>query len=125
MKAISVIFPILCIVVAIGTYLLYLLTRGSVCDNNINTSLNAPKNNFHGDKCKGTTVKQTQPTTSSVPTFKVLGDGVCDDNVNTEYYGFDQGDCCDETSSRYLCEECYCSVELITKLRKAHPYSKS
>ncbi len=104
-------------VVAIGTYLLY-LNQGSVCDSNINTSLNAHDNNLHGTKCDDTTVMQTQATTSSEPTFKVLGDGICDDNVNTEFYGFDMGDCCEETSSRDLCDECRCTTEQIINYTK-------
>ncbi len=113
-SAFFLIFPVLCLVVAIGAYLLYLI-QGSVCESNINTSLNAHDNNLHGGKCDDTTVMQTQATTTSEPTFKVLGDGICDDNVNTEFYGYDMGDCCDATSSRDLCEECQCTIETIIK----------
>ena len=41
-----------------------------------------------------------------------LGDGFCDDFLNTEACGFDQGDCCDNTNLgwNHYCHECQCKL---------------
>ncbi len=54
-------------------------------------------------------------TNTERPSRNLLGDGVCDDDLNTELNGYDLGDCCEETSSRDLCQECRCPAEVIYK----------
>jgi hypothetical protein len=39
----------------------------------------------------------------------IIGDGVCDDLVNTARCNFDQGDCCKTVSSAFTnCNKCIC-----------------
>ena len=46
-----------------------------------------------------------------------IGDGYCDDEVNTEACLYDLGDCCDFHSiSQSLCIECFCYVDHISLL---------
>ncbi len=46
--------------------------------------------------------------------MNLLGDGVCDDSLNKEITNYDNGDCCDETASKAVCEVCLCSSERLT-----------
>ncbi len=66
--------------------------------------------------------ERKESSTDLAPTFdndgseyKLIGDGVCDDVVNSDKYDYDGGDCCIETSSRDLCQECRCPAHLIYK----------
>ncbi len=98
---VAYLFPILCVLVAVGVFVVYLMQDPN-CDN------------FADVKCTETTIfPNKNTTTTDSHSLKVLGDGVCDDDFNTAFYGYDQGDCCDDTSSRDFCQECRCPAELI------------
>ena len=111
-KIFYVAFQILCVLVAIGALILYLV-QDSTCDNNINASFNLQRNEMLDKNCKETTSTKSLVEDTNEQDLKVLGDGICDDDFNTEFYGYDQGDCCDATSTRDLCQECRCPAELI------------
>ena len=45
--------------------------------------------------------------------MKLLGDGVCDDELNAERYNYDNWDCCSAQASRDVCEDCFCKAEVL------------
>ena len=53
------------------------------------------------------------------PHFELIGDGYCDDEVNTEECMFDLNDCCEMESDRTLCQNCTCILSDV-KLQKIH-----
>ncbi len=90
----SVIIVVLCLVVPVVIFLL-----------------------FHFDRKESSTV--LAPTFDNDGSeYKLIGDGVCDDEVNSVKYDYDGGDCCVETSARDLCQECRCPAHLIYKKSK-------
>ncbi len=55
-------------------------------------------------------------TTSGSDITKFLGDEVCDDFLNVDFYHYDMGDCCDSNADRSTCEICLCNVKIIQSL---------
>ena len=45
----------------------------------------------------------------------IVGDDICDDQVNTKACAYDFGDCCAFDSDRSICQMCDCIVDLDTK----------
>ena len=46
------------------------------------------------------------------PWQRLIGDGNCDDALNTATCNFDDGDCCDPTASTDYCQDCICHEDL-------------
>ena len=45
----------------------------------------------------------------------LIGDGICDDNVNTNECFYDFGDCCDAASDKTFCTDCACHEPVINE----------
>ena len=43
-----------------------------------------------------------------------LGDGICDDDLNSEDCFYDEGDCCKNVESAFeICTECKCNIPIL------------
>ncbi len=51
-----------------------------------------------------TTLAETCPASKSL-----IGDGICEDDINTEICAYDGGDCCLEEKITDLCHDCICT----------------
>ena len=53
-------------------------------------------------------VEENLGNSTFCPYLDLVGDGYCDDEVNTPECLYDSGDCCSYCDDRTLCQDCFC-----------------
>ena len=59
-------------------------------------------------------VEENLGNSTFCPYLDLVGDGYCDDEVNTPECLYDSGDCCSYDNDRTLCQDCFCYDDATT-----------